>query len=282
MTDNPISVYACATTKGTQVSHFLKSFSQFEGWDVHVVGMGLKWETFRTKMKCYRDALRHVNKKKVVVCLDAYDAVCFRDSAGFLDHFCAYRTPILVSYEPFCCFTLYNRFFQTGCCPNIDKWKNFHQVSLSDPIYVNSGCIIGYAGEIHKMFDWILNYKKFSIIDDQVGVGLYMNEFPEKVKLDLQDKLIFNDNFGERLQLQSLEDAQVLIGSPTRPYFLHFPGIKYRQEITNYETICSLLLDEDIPLHDTVKHNISSAYLPYITLVVVVVVVLFLVHRRKK
>lgn len=275
MSDNKVSVYACATTKGTQVSHFLKSFSQFEGWDVHVVGMGLKWETFRTKMKCYRDALRHVNKKKVVVCLDAYDAVCFRDSAGFLDIFYTYQTPIVVSYEPLCCFTVYNRFFQTGCCPNIDRWKKFHQVSLSDPIYVNSGCIVGFAGDIYKMFDWILNFQPFSIIDDQVGVGLYMNEFPEKVKLDLQNKLVFNDNFGERLQIQSLQNGHFRIDVPTQPYFLHFPGIKYRHKKTNYETICSILLGEDIPLHQTVKSIWSCAHLCIIILFVALFVALF-------
>jgi len=281
MLDNKISVYACATTNSPQVSHFMKSFDRFDGWDVHVVGLGLKWETFRTKMKCYRDALRHVNKKKVVVCLDAYDAVCFRDSDEFLDHFYTYQTPILVSYEPFCYFTVYNRFFQFGCCPNIDQWKKFHQISLSDPIYVNTGCIVGYAGDIHKMFDWILNYEPFSITDDQVGVGLYMNEFPEKVKLDLHDKLVFNDNFGERLPLQSLDDGRIQIGLSTRPYFLHFPGIKYMRNNTNYETICSFLLDDDIPLHETVYPTFSYTHLLYITFFIVAVV-FFLIHRRKK
>ena len=279
MTNN-ISVFACATNRSVQVQHFFKSFEQHSGWDVHIVGMGLKWESYRTKMKSYRDALRQVHKKQVVVCLDAYDAICIRDSAGFLDTFYKYNTPILVSYEPLCAFTIYNRFFQSGCCPNIDKWKMFHQISLSEPIYVNSGCIVGYAGEIYKMFDWILEYKGFSIRDDQVGVGLYMNEFPHNVKLDLEDRFVFNDNFGERLQLRVLENNEVEIDLPNKPYFLHFPGIKYRPNTTNYETVCSALLGVKVPLHETILHKRSfPIYIPLF--LIVVLLVMFLIYRKK-
>jgi hypothetical protein len=277
MPDDNISVFACATSKTAQVQNFIKSFDCHTGWDVHIVGMGLKWETFRTKMKCYRDALRKVNKKQVVVCLDAYDAFCIRDSDGFLSTFYKYETPILISYEPLCAFTVYNRFFQFGCCPNIDKWKKFHQVSLSEPIYVNSGCIVGYAGEMYKMFDWILGFKGFSIQDDQVGVGMYMNEFPHNVQLDLEDRFVFNDNFSQRLQINVSHDNQIQMNLRHKPYFLHFPGIKYMPRTTHYETICSALLGEQVPLHETV-------HIPYFqttVVIVVVLLVLFLIHRKK-
>ena len=278
---NKIHVFACATNRSVQVQNFFKSFEQHSGWDVHIVGIGLKWESYRTKMKSYRDALRQVHKKQVVVCLDAYDAICIRDSAGFLDTFYKYNTPILVSYEPLCAFTIYNRFFQFGCCPNIDKWKMFHHISLSEPIYVNSGCIVGYAGEIYKMFDWILQYKSFSIRDDQVGVGLYMNEFPQNVKLDLEDRFVFNDNFGERLQLTVLENNQVEINIPNKPYFLHFPGIKYRSHTTNYETVCSALLGVQVPLHETIDLHKGSSYIYIALFFIVVFLVMFLIYRKK-
>jgi hypothetical protein len=231
-------------------------------------------------MECYRDALRQVHKKQVVVCLDAYDAVCISDSVGFLETFYKYNTPILISCEPFCYLTIYNRFFQFGCCPNIDKWKIYHEIDLSEPIYVNSGCIVGYAGEIYKMFDWILEYKGFSIRDDQVGVGLYMNEFPHKVQLDLEDRFVFNDNFGERLQLRVLENNQIEIGLPNKPYFLHFPGIKYRPDTTNYETVCSALLGIEVPLHETIHPKVFF-YIYILIFFIVVLLIMFLIHRKK-
>lgn len=278
MTTNNISVFTCATNETAQVQNFLKTFDCHVGWDVHVVGMGLKWESFRTKMKCYRDALRNVNKKQVVVCIDAYDAICLRDSVGFLDAFNQYNTPILISYESFCYFyNIYNRFFQLGNCPNIDKWKQFHQIPLSEPIYVNSGCIIGYAGEVYKMFDWIL---KISIRDDQVGVGMYMNEFPQNVRLDLEDRLVFNDNFGKRLQIQVLENNQIQMDLLHKPYFIHFPGIKCVSQTTNYETICLALLGVEVPLHETLYPRSLFIYIIGICLVLVLLV-LFLIYRKK-
>lgn len=280
MTTNNISVFTCATSETAQVQNFLKSFDYHVGWDVHVVGMGLKWEPFRTKMKCYRDALRHINKKQVVVCLDAYDAICIRHSAGFLDAFYKCNTPILISCEPLCSFTIYNRFLQLGCCPNINKWKAFHQMSLSEPVYVNSGCIVGYAGEIYKMFDWILEFKGFSIKDDQVGVGMYMNEFPHNVRLDLENRFVFNDNFGKRLQIQVLKDNQIHLDLPHKPYFLHFPGIKCVAQTTHYETICSALFGADVPLHETVYPR--SLFLYSIGIFFFLVLLgLFLFHRKK-
>lgn len=268
-----IPVFACATNKNTQVHQFLESFNAHSGWDVRIVGIGEGWRSYRTKMGCYRDALREVNKEQVVVCLDAYDAVCIQDSRGFLETFHSYGTPILVGYEPFCCFTLYNRLLQVGCCPDIGQWKSYHKIQQHDPIYVNSGCIVGYAGEVYHMLDWILNYPHFSIRDDQVGVGIYMNESPHKVKLDLENRVVFNDNFGERLPVRIIENNRLEIGLPHKPFFLHFPGIKYRDKKTNYQTICSVLLDKEIPLHETIPKT-NHHYTFYLLVIVVLFYIL--------
>lgn len=274
-----IPVFACATSKNAQVRQFLESFHAHSGWDVRIVGMGKGWGSYRTKMGCYRDALRGVNREQVVVCLDAYDAVCIRDSDGFLETFYSHKTPILVGYEPFCCFTLYNRFLQVGCCPDIGKWKAYHKIPRTDPIYVNSGCIVGYAGEICHMLDWILNYPAFPIWDDQVGVGIYMNEFPHKVKLDIDNWVVFNDNFGERLPVRATDKDSVEIGLPHKPFFLHFPGIKYRHKKTNYQTICSVLLGREVPLHETVLQK-KHPYFFYIFILMVVIVLLFILLKN--
>ena len=280
MATKKISVYACATKENTQVKNFLQSFKLHDGWDLHLVGMGLKWNTFRTKMECYRSSLQQVHPDEIVVCLDAYDAVCVSDSRHFQETFFSYQTSILIGYEPECCFTLHNRFFQIGCCPNIDKWKHFHGISTKDAFYVNSGCIVGYAGEIYKMFEWILNYPTFPIKDDQVGVGMYMNEFPSKVKLDLDRKFVFNDNFGENLHFKMVGKNQIEIDIPYKPFFIHFPGIKYMFKETNYQILCSMMLDKHIPLHETI-HRDFTIHFYCILGIFVIVLVLFMIHRKK-
>ena len=274
-------VLACATSMGTQVQHFLKSFENHAGWDARIIGMGMKWDSYRTKMACYRDALKQMDRRQVVVCLDAYDALCVRDSAGLLETFYSYGAPVVVGYEPLCCFTLYNRFFQIGCCPNIDEWKAFHKIPRKEPIYVNSGCIVGYASEIHAMMDWILAYTGFTIRDDQIGVGMYMNAFPQKVWLDLDNRLVFNDNFGRRLPIKETGKGRVEVDLPHRPFFLHFPGIKYVYKKNNYQTICSALLGVEAPLHETVRDGGHHVYLYTGVFLALLAWVLFVIYRKK-
>lgn len=281
-----IHVITCATEYNPQVSYLKKSFDLCDGWCVHIVGLGMKWEGFRTKMKCYSNALQSFDKDTMIVCLDAYDSICIKDSTGFMDDFLSFDSPIVVGFEPLCAYSIYNRFLQLGCCPDITKWKKNHNISTSDKIYVNSGCIVGYAGEIRKMFDWILNYTGFTVKDDQIGVGLYMNEFPQKIKLDTDNKLVFNDNFGGHLKINTQDPSKLHIDLQTTPYFIQFPGIRSIPHTTNYEVLCSFLLDIKAKKHKMlVDRKLVLIILSRICIVVLLLFIvyhLFIMCRRKK
>lgn len=270
-----IIVLACATDYIPQVHYFEKSFQIYDGWDVRIVGLGSKWESFRTKMISYKKALQNIDANQVVVCLDAHDAICVQDSTGFIEHFLYYQAPIVVGCEKDCPFSIHNRFIQYGCCPNIDKWRRFHKMDMRNLMYVNSGCIVGYAGELYQMFAWILDHKDFYVKDDQAGVGFYMNEFPHKVKFDIQNRLVYNDKIGRGMKIETSPEGGLKIPLPHLPYFLHFPGIRNIYYRTNYEKVCSHVLgmDEYIYLNDK-RNRIYRWCLPIITTFFLVIMVL--------
>jgi len=273
-----VCVFTCATHSNKNLENFKNSFNLYKGWDVRVLGLGSEWESFRTKMTFYRKGLKDVDEDQIVVCLDAYDVLCIKDSTDFIDLFLSYKIPIMIGCEITSCFTIYNKYLQIGCCPNIEKWKRFH--NLQDKIYVNSGCIIGYAGEIFKMFDWILKYNDFVIQDDQIGVGFYMNEFPHKVKLDIKNDFVFNDTLGNSIKLRQ-EEEKLELDIPKKPYFIHFPGEKRMHTPTNYDKISSFMLDVDIDVERRKNIRVKK-YFIYVLIVIIILCCFFFLMYRKK
>jgi len=245
-----------------------------------VLGIGTEWKSFQTKILHYRNGLKDIDKKQIVVCLDAYDVLCIKDSTDFIDLFLSYQTPIIVGCEKVCVFTIYNKYLKIGCCPNIKKWRSFHNLQDKNKIHVNSGCIVGYAGEIYRMFDWILKYNDFVIRDDQIGIGFYMNEFPHKVKLDTKNEFVYNDNFGESITLRQKGNNILEIDIPKKPYFIHFPGEKLMIEPTNYDKISSFMFDTDLKKR---KRNMKKIkYLVMILVLMMIVCCFVFVMYRKK
>jgi hypothetical protein len=146
------------------------------------------------------------------------------------------------------CFAIYNKYIKIGACPSISEWKKFHHVQKD--VHVNSGCIIGYAGEIYKMFHWILNYKEFTIYDDQIGVGFYMNKFPQKVQLDLEENFVVNDMFGSDHHIEEVGGIIMIDGKRKNSYFLHFPALRYifnpiHQSKNNYYLTSYYVVNDD-------------------------------------
>lgn len=227
-----ICVITCATQENQFFTNFQSSFKKHRGWDVHVLGMGKKWESFQTKMQCYHDFFKTVDKRQLVVCLDAYDVLCIRSSQDFRKKFMSYQTPIVVGYETACV---------VSNCPSIEPWKTYHHLKDENNIHVNTGCVIGYAGELEKMFDWIL---KQTIKDDQMGVGFYMNQFPNKVQLDITQTLIMNDVCARTYSVKHDPYGQIRMDGKY-PYFVHFPSMHDSPPQNNYNRITHHLLQDD-------------------------------------
>lgn len=270
-----IIILACATHYNPRLNNFNSSFENHVGWDVRILGMGRKWKSFRTKMELYRDFLKKMDSNQIIVCLDAYDVFCIKDSHHFIQEFLFYQAPIIIGYETKTCFTIYNKYIKIGVCPSIHKWKKFHNIQKD--IYVNSGCIVGYAGEIYKMFDWILNYQEFIIYDDQIGVGFYMNNFPHKVQLDIYEKFVINDTFGSTYKIDKINGIIQIDDDKTKnPYFLHFPGLMYIKNHTKYKnnyylTSYYLMNDETYFNTETIHYQNKKQQLSIMVLLLFIV-----------
>lgn len=271
-----IPVLVCATERNKRVEILEKSFQRHRGWDLRVLGVGRKWESFRTKMECYCEELRRISPDQIVVCLDAYDAVCARDSSGFEAEFKKFRVPIVAGYEPVAVFTIYNKYVRIGVSPDIKKWKAHHEINAND-VYVNSGCIVGHAGEVLGMWEWVLGHQEFTIYDDQIGVGYYMNGFPDKVKLDTESRIVWNDNFLHHSRVAMSDDELRVHGGPARtPYFIHFPGLKmsYHPHADRYRKVSAFVVGDDSLLQEDVVVGTDRWWLVPLIVVVVLVVVL--------
>lgn len=275
-----ICVFTCATKSTPHLDVLRKSTEIYKGWGLCVLSEGKEWKSFRTKMEAYRDALQVTKKDQIVVCLDAYDVICVRDSDDFKKEFRSFHTPIVVSNENLCVFTIYNQHVKVGACAPISKWKKYHHVDTTKSIHVNSGCIVGYAGDVYNMFDWILNYDQLEIDDDQIGVGYYMNEFPQKVKLDLENKLFLNDNFAKFYKIQVHGD-QLLVNVPNKPYFIHFPGVKLVDPFlqTNYDVVSNFVVGKHQQNRNRGRNRILL--LLFVCVLLIVLTLLFIVIKNQ-
>lgn len=244
-----VVVLACATDeKDSRVMNFVKSFERHKGWDLRIVGSGMEWRPFRTKMECYCEALAIIPPRQVVVCLDAYDVLCMRDSHNLVQDFLSCKVPIVVGMEESCLFTMYNRYVRIGVCPSIDRWKIHHGYDKDEAIHVNSGCIVGYSGEILRMFQWVLSYEGFPIDDDQIGAGFYMDSFPERVQLDTKERFVVNHNAvtkGDKHRIIMSNGRITVDNRRVPPYFLHFPGTQCAHTKTSdYYRVAHYLYDD--------------------------------------
>jgi hypothetical protein len=275
-----ICVITCATQENQFFTNFQSSFKKHRGWDVHVLGMGRKWESFQTKMQCYHDFFKTVDKKQLVVCLDAYDVLCIRSSQDFRKKFLSYQVPIVVGYETACVMTISNPYFQIGNCPSIETWKTYHHMDKEKNIHVNTGCVMGYAGELETMFEWIL---KQNIKDDQMGVGFYMNHFPHMVQLDIAQKLIINDVCARTYSVENDPHGQIRMNGQY-PYFAHFPSMHDSPPQNNYNWITHHLLQDNTYFKENKKtvSNMLLWILLGIGLVVLVSKNDFLTRKNKR
>jgi hypothetical protein len=178
-----------------------------------------------------------LNKKEIVVCMDAFDVVCFADETEILNKFKKLNKPIVWSSE----FTY---------CHQMPKYKNFYTEVGGDNLfkYLNAGFVIGYAENIKEMYETMSSYtfsrpRRFTY--DQAGVGRYIAENPSKAYLDYICEIVWTDQMFEysflpkssedasdRLEFNHFKDNRVFNTiTKSYPCFLHVAGGKYNKPI---------------------------------------------------
>jgi len=188
------------------------------GWEQIILGMGIKWEGWKTRMKAYKDYLETLPSDEVVVLSDAYDVLCLRSSQEFLSTFSKFQKPIVIGAETQC---------DLNCHAPTHYWE---QCDIKgDRKYVNGGLMCGKARHLCDMWKWCLE-KKFE--DDQVGLGHYTDTFPDLVGLDVDSNLFFNDHRAiTPYQFDSNTYALNYQNKVLTPFFIHFHGVNIMTSI---------------------------------------------------
>ena len=236
---NPVLV-SYENEKSHENSEFFFETARQNGWELHQVGIGEKWEGFSSKVKQYRDVCATYDKDRILVLSDARDVFCVRGSQAFTAAFQYAGCPILVSAELFCqgrmdveddfvgvqSASLTPYFKHRGIVPGLRK-------------FVNSGLIAGRAGALYAMWTWIIenNYK-----DDQLGVAMYMNAFPQRVALDTDAIILHTSSYGieggvYHIHKQKLDAPTFAELFGCGAFFLHIPGLRLKGQQFIYDCV---------------------------------------------
>ncbi len=194
----------------------LKNSLTNKNWEHCIIGKGVKWEGWTTRCKSYISFLSQLNKDEIVVLCDAFDVLCLKSSDDFLSKFESLNRSIVIGAETTCC---------GNCVPLSNWWLNeigdVHTTSQYK--YCNGGLLAGKVESLLIIYQWILDKK---IEDDQMGLGHYINEFPEKIWLDHEQVLFFNDGGAQKKYDFNKFNYSITFNDKQQitPFFIHFPG----------------------------------------------------------
>lgn len=172
------------------------------GFDYTVLGWGETWKGWKWRTQMYANYLRTQSYNSLVIFLDAYDAIVSRHLSEFYHTFQAFGRPIVIGCE-----------WWKGSQKNSGLVSDWWKKNNRKPAFrnrVNAGCVVGRAGPLLQMYDWVLE-NHFE--DDQRGIAAWINNYGEKlVALDSGSALIYNGHVFDGL-----------VTSKTA-FFQHFPG----------------------------------------------------------
>lgn len=200
------------------------------GYRHRVLGLGEPWGGWPHRMRSYRDACLQIAKDQgreaVVVCMDAYDALCVRKfDPNFLTMFQKVGRPVVMSLERAC----------GGNCLSIRDWwrnegKKYYVTKPPRDRYVNGGLLMGYAGALAEVYGWMLEQ---GAKDDQVGLAKWALDHRDRWAPDVEGFFMKNKIYGDKLTEQDLTGEGC--------YFAHFPGMRDWDGSSYDETVLRVL-----------------------------------------
>ena len=202
----PPVLLGVATDMTPGVYNFVES-ARAAGWDARLLGVGVAWAGFRTKMICYHDACAALPPGTLTICADTSDVLVQGSPAAVS---AAWRAAFLGSRVVFGVETL--------CGPNCVPVQNLcaaqwgpSPAAWPAEQYINSGLLIGTAAELTQMWAWMIDAGE---IDDQIGAAAYVNAVgPAGFVLDTTHALTATYVWG-------IYGSEDMAAAP----LMHFPG----------------------------------------------------------
>lgn len=275
--ENPI-VITLDTNLNENSYRFLKSLSD-NSWPFRVIGTDKKWKSFLHRTIEYRDELisiQKMNPKQLCVISDCKDVICLRTPNKFKEIFDTFNSNIVVSSELLCAgysdhtFRHPKDLEKYNCTPILKYWKfkGYSYDNLPIRKYVNAGLISGYVNDLIQMYEWIISKGyEINIYDDQILMGMYINEHPTKIDVDINIKLLHTSVFGAsggyvtKYQIEDSPSIAEILGRTS--FFLHLPGLGIGKGNMVIYNIISTIIDSGYNAKTLAElYNIQEETLP--------------------
>ena len=156
--------------------NFIRSLQKYN-YDYKIVGTGVKWENFMTKIKGCLDYIRTLDPTQLIVIVDAYDVLATGPSDELVKKYQSYGKSLVVGSETYC---------GANCIPVDNWWQSRPQGKIR---YANGGFYMGPVSKILQILNFML---VLGIKDDQEALCTYVNTYPEDIALDTGTKLVAN------------------------------------------------------------------------------------------
>ena len=157
---------------------FRKLIDNKYGVEIKVLGMGTKWNGFMDKIRGvneYSTEVAEKSEKDIIVFIDGFDTIIGKNVNSLIEKFQKYNCDILVSEEP--------------------RIKYISQKLFGNyPTIANSGMYMGYAKNIKRMTDLILERETK---DDQEALNFCINTFNDELnaRIDTEKEIFYNNPF---------------------------------------------------------------------------------------
>ena len=124
--------------------NFINSLKKYD-YDYAIIGNGMKWENFMTKIKECLRYIKTLNSNQIVAIVDAYDVMATGPSSEFMSRYKSYGKEIVVGSETYC---------GSNCIPLDTFWGDKQRSKLQ---YANGGFYVGPSGKICKLLEYMLS-----------------------------------------------------------------------------------------------------------------------------
>jgi len=204
-------VLAFANDKNILLTNFENSLIKY-GYEYKIVGEGEKWVNFMTKIKTCLDFIEK-SEYDIICITDAYDVLACDAPYVLIKKFKKFKKNIVAGAENDC---------GSNCVP-LNEYFEYNESGRYN--YANGGFYIGYKESIIELLNFILELK---ISDDQIGLGKYINKYPNDISLDINGTLISNVNIKSSYYDTYFVNKSVKnIKTGKHPCFIHTPSIQF-------------------------------------------------------
>ena len=118
----------------------LKQGAYRNGYELHVLGFGQKWEGFGMKFRLLGQWLKNVEPSQIFVLLDGFDTLCLEPSECLLPRFLSYNCDILLSRD-------------VNITNPIERYIMERMFPRCNGVGICAGMYMGRAGAVAKMVE---------------------------------------------------------------------------------------------------------------------------------